>query len=53
MVKERKKNGKTLYIFEECGFAYEKKEWVEKCRQWYKQHQNCNLEIIRHGSHLE
>jgi len=32
MVKEIKKDGKTLYVCEQCGFAYEDKEWVEKCR---------------------
>jgi hypothetical protein len=32
MIKEAKKSGKTLYIWEECGFAYEQKEWVEKCQ---------------------
>ncbi len=49
MVKETKKNGKTLYICEECGVAYEEKEWAEKCQQWCEQHQSCNLEIIQHS----
>jgi len=53
MVKEIKKNDKTLYICEECGFAYEQKEWAEKCQQWCQQYQSCNLEITQHGAPLE
>ena len=34
IVKEMKKNEKTLYICEACGFAYEQKEWAEKCQEW-------------------
>jgi len=53
MVKEIKKNGKALYICEQCGLAYEQKEWAEKCQQWCEQHQSCNLEITHHGFPLE
>jgi rubrerythrin len=53
MVKEVHKDNKTLYICEECGFAYEQKEWAEKCQQWCGQHQSCNLEITQHGVPLE
>jgi hypothetical protein len=53
MVRETKKNGKILYVCEECGFAYEQKEWAEKCQQWCKQHQSCNLEITQHAVPLE
>lgn len=53
MVKEIKKNGKTLYICEECGFGYEQKEWAEKCQQWCQQYQSCNLEITQHAIPLE
>ena len=53
MVKEIKKNEKTLYICEECGFAYDHKEWAQKCQQWCKQHQSCNLEITQHAVPLE
>ena len=49
MVKEMKKNENTLYICEECGFAYEQREWAEKCQQWCVEHQSCNLEITQHG----
>ncbi len=49
MVKEVKKDGSILYICEECGVAYEQREWVEKCQTWCREHQSCNLEIIQHG----
>ena len=50
MVKEIKKNEETLYICETSGFAYKQKEWAEKCQQWCKEHQSCNLEITQHGA---
>jgi len=53
VVKEAKKDDKTLYVCEECGFAYEQKEWAEKCQRWCKQHQSCNLEITQHAVPLE
>lgn len=49
MVKELHKDNKTLYICEECGFAYEQKEWAQKCQEWDEEHQTCNLEIIEHA----
>ena len=49
MVEETKKNGETLYVCKECGLAYEEREWAEKCQQWCKEHQSCNLEIIEHS----
>ncbi len=53
MVKEVRKDNKTLCICEECGFGYEQKEWAEKCQQWCKEHQSCNLEITKHGAPSE
>ena len=53
MVKELKKNDKTYYVYEECGFGYEEKEWVDKCQQWCSQNQSCNLEITAHSEPLE
>ncbi|MBI4286467.1 MAG: hypothetical protein HY670_11310 [Chloroflexi bacterium] len=49
MVKEIEKQGKTLYVCEECGLAYEDKHWAEKCQQWCKQYQSCDLEITQHA----
>ncbi len=53
MVKELPKNDITLYICEECGFAYKEKEWAQKCQQWFAQNQSCNLEITQHAVSLE
>ena len=49
MVKEVKKNGKTLYTCEECGMAYQEKEWAAKCQAWCSANHTCHLEIIQHA----
>ena len=53
MVKETQKGDKTLYICEECGFAYEQKEWAEKWQAWCQEHHTCHLEITEHAVPLE
>jgi hypothetical protein len=53
MVRVAKSEGKTVFICEECGLAYEQKEWAEKCQQWCRENQSCNLEIIQHSVPLE
>ena len=53
MVKKLSKDNKILYICEECGFAYEQKEWAEKCQVWCHEHHACNLEITEHAVPLE
>ena len=52
MVKETKKDNKTLYLCEECGFAYEDKEWAQKCEDWCYEHHSCNMEITKHAVEL-
>ena len=49
MAREAVKNGKTVYICEECGYIYEQKEWAEKCQQWCSSKQSYNLEFTQHG----
>ena len=49
MVKEMRKNNKTLYLCEECGFAYESKELANKCQNWCDEHHSCNLEITKNA----
>lgn len=53
MVKELQKNGKPYYICEECGFAYEQREWAQKREAWCQEHHSCNLEITEHAVPLE
>jgi len=52
-VKETTKNGKTLYVCEACGFAYEEREWAEKCQEWCQEHHSCNIEIMAHAVPVE
>lgn len=53
MVKEIEKDGKTLYICEECGMAYEETEWAEKCQAWCSEHNTCHIEITAHAVPLD
>ncbi len=53
MVKAVSKDGKKFYVCEACGFAYEQKEWAQKCQEWCEEHNSCNLEITEHGVPLE
>lgn len=43
-------NNKILYVCKECGLKYEQKEIAEKCEAWCKEHQSCNLEIIKYAA---
>lgn len=42
-------NDNKYFQCEECGFKYLEKEWAEKCEAWCKEHNSCNLEIIRNS----
>ena len=53
MVKEKNISGKTLYICEACGFAYEQKERAQQCQAWCEEHNSCNLDITQHAVPLE
>ncbi len=49
MVKELHKEDRVLYVCEACGFAYEEKEWAQKCQAWCEEHNSCHLEITQHA----
>ena len=49
MVKEKIKNNKKYYICEECSFAYNDKKWAQKCQNWCKKYNSCNIEITKHA----
>ncbi|MBI2832731.1 MAG: hypothetical protein HYX79_10795 [Chloroflexi bacterium] len=53
MVKEIARKGRTLSLCEVCGFAYEEREWAEKCQKWCSERQSCNLEITLHAVPME
>lgn len=38
---------KGLYECQGCNMWYKEKKLAEKCEQWCKTHQSCNLEIIK------
>lgn len=43
------KNGKKLYVCEECGLHYESEEIKEKCKAWCAEYKSCNLDITKHS----
>ncbi len=45
MVKEVKEN----FQCEECKLIYKEKSIAEKCEQYCKKYNACNLEIIKHA----
>ena len=49
MTREIKKEDKTLYVCDECEFAYDKEELAKKCEAWCKEHHSCNMEITKHA----
>lgn len=49
MVKEVKKDEESLHQCEACGFHYREAEWAERCEQWCREHNSCNLEITAHA----
>ena len=47
MVKKTEENNQILYQCEECGFHYIDQAMAEKCEAWCREHQSCNIEIIK------
>lgn len=40
---------KKMFVCPECNLSYKDAEWAKKCAAWCKEHQSCNLEIIKHA----
>lgn len=38
-----------LFVCAECGLEYKDAEWAKKCAAWCKEHQSCNMDIIKHA----
>jgi len=53
MVKQIKKGDKVYYQCEICKFTYETKEWADKCENWCKEHNSCNIEITKHAVNID
>ena len=47
MVEEVQTNETTLFQCEECKLTYRDRETAEKCQAWCREHNSCNLEIIK------
>jgi len=53
MVKEIIKQGTTYFQCEECKFFYETRTLAQKCEDWCKKTNSCNLEIIKQAIKLK
>ena len=53
MVQELKKDERTYYRCEVCGFAYREHKIAERCEAWCREHKSCNLEIIKQAITLD
>ena len=40
---------KEIYVCEACSFAYKEKELAEKCEEFCKKHNSCNIEITKYS----
>jgi hypothetical protein len=49
MVKETKKDGVVYNICEACGFKYKEEKYAQKCEEWCKEHNSCNMDITHHS----
>ncbi|MBI2847964.1 MAG: hypothetical protein HYX83_02195 [Chloroflexi bacterium] len=50
MVKKMRRGGKTLYVCEICGLAYQEPGWADKCESWCREHEgSCSLEVAGHA----
>ena len=38
-----------VYACPECGLSYTDKDLAERCEDWCKTHNSCNLEITKHS----
>ena len=49
MVKRIRKKDSLYYQCEECEFFYTDKKIAEKCENWCKKYNSCNLEITKNA----
>lgn len=41
--------GEKLFVCSECGYQYKEKKLAQDCQKWCREHDSCNLEIIKYG----
>lgn len=44
---------KKLFQCPECGLHYRDQEIAKKCETWCREHNSCNLELIKHAVESE
>ena len=49
MVKEIEYQDKEHYYCEECKLVFEDKNWAEKCEEWCKENNSCNMQVTSHS----
>jgi len=51
MVKTLKKDEKTIFICEVCGFGYEDKDTASECEEYCSTNNMCSIEITKKAIH--
>lgn len=49
MVREAKKEGRKLFICEECGLGYLNEELARKCEEYCLKYRACSIEITKNA----
>jgi hypothetical protein len=49
MAEETNFKGKIVFKCLKCGWFYRDKELAEKCENWCRNHNSCNIEIAKHA----
>ena len=53
MVKEKTKNHKKYYIYEEGSFIYTDKKTAQQCEDYCKKPHSCSLDITKNAVNLK
>jgi len=43
-----KSKKKEVYLCRICGVKYNDKNWAEKCEDWCRHNNSCNISITKH-----
>jgi len=49
MVTEKKVNGKTHFMCEECRFYYKNRKIALQCEEFCRKNKSCNLKLIKYA----
>jgi len=42
-------NDNGIYYCKICGMRFKQNNWAQKCEDWCKEHNSCNIDIVRHA----